>query len=148
MATTEELLEQLELEKIALTDNKIAKLKKGCSDCCGCDAEITAVQNNIDVVEFNDRDYLSFGSVSDIMKSKKEIPIKIITLADFESDGYTYLDSDYIGFTNYLVYLNTSGNRYLTYALDGFVRLQQGGFIIDPAKLTLEAGQELIIIAA
>lgn len=145
MATVDQTLETLKEDFRELVDSKRADMKKGC-DGNECDPEIIALKNRIEFLEYNNYDFMADKTVCSFIKKKaKAAGNKTITYSQFTNSS-TYLDTDYAGDTDYQVFLNTSGNRMLTAALDGFVRLVQGGFKIDPAKLQLDPTDELIII--
>jgi hypothetical protein len=69
---------------------------------------------------------------------------KVVTLSDFNEDGYTYINPQYAGQT-FGVYYN-NGNRFLDEDNEGFKVLSGGGFQFDPTKFTLLPNEKLRII--
>lgn len=146
MATVQDTIEKLESQRRILVDNKRTNLRKGCVDC-SCDSQIDAVSNRIEVLQFNNRDYTTAGTMGTVIPAQTPLTGSLtITLSNFEADGYTYLNAGLVGNKTFQVFMNTIANRYLSFEQDGFIRLPQGGFIFDPMKLELLSGQELIII--
>lgn len=151
--TLQEKITLLEIDKSQLVARLLADMKNGCDDCCGVMDRIDVVNNNIYSLQFSELEDISVANT--IKLNTKIIPDarfdyqnyrepKNITGLDFESDGFTYLDSEYYALTNFRVFFQ-EGNRYLDYALDGFLILAAGGFIIDPLKFTVQDGQHFII---
>lgn len=145
MATTEQTLEDLKIKFRQLVDKKRAEMKKGCNET-NCDPEIDALQARIEYIEFNEADFMANKKISPLIKRvKKKVKNKSITYSQF-STSTTYLDTDYAGDTDYFVFAQKIVGRYLNYDDDGFIRLNKGGFMIDPSKLPLESTDVLIII--
>jgi hypothetical protein len=58
MATIEQTLEDLKDKFRELVDKKRGEMKKGCNGT-NCDPEIDALQERIEYIEFNNKDFLA-----------------------------------------------------------------------------------------